>query len=257
METSGSLPPSHARSASAGTTRPIRASGTTLSGSSCASTAAGAGATPRTAKRAERDRSAAWLATVNARRIGGRGGRSRSVRRGSSTTRRRRADRARGARRRAGRGAAGAGQAGSRGRCQRRGRARLEDDELEAEPDAGGVELAADGGGRGGQGRFGGPSDDDFDGEDPSTGGGGELAVPAGSAAERAPHSGNRLVNFLQGSWRELQRVQWPDRRQVMQATGVVIGFVIVAGLVPRPGRLCLAADREFHPEVAHSGARL
>jgi preprotein translocase subunit SecE len=42
---------------------------------------------------------------------------------------------------------------------------------------------------------------------------------------------GTRLVNFLQGSWRELQRVQWPDRRQVMQATGVVIGFVIVAGV--------------------------
>ncbi len=42
---------------------------------------------------------------------------------------------------------------------------------------------------------------------------------------------GNRLVHFLQGSWRELQRVQWPDRRQVMQATGVVIGFVIVAGV--------------------------
>jgi preprotein translocase subunit SecE len=38
-----------------------------------------------------------------------------------------------------------------------------------------------------------------------------------------------RLVGFLQGCWRELQRVQWPDRRQVMQATGVVIGFVIVA----------------------------
>ena len=43
--------------------------------------------------------------------------------------------------------------------------------------------------------------------------------------------SGGRLLTFLQGSWRELQRVQWPDRRQVMQATGVVIGFVIVAGL--------------------------
>ena len=41
---------------------------------------------------------------------------------------------------------------------------------------------------------------------------------------------GARLVHFLQGSWRELQRVQWPDRRQVMQATGVVIGFVIIAG---------------------------
>jgi preprotein translocase SecE subunit len=40
-----------------------------------------------------------------------------------------------------------------------------------------------------------------------------------------------RLVGFLQGSWRELQRVQWPDRRQVAQATGVVLGFVIVAGV--------------------------
>jgi preprotein translocase subunit SecE len=40
-----------------------------------------------------------------------------------------------------------------------------------------------------------------------------------------------RLIGFLQGSWRELQRVQWPDRRQVMQATGVVLGFVVVAGI--------------------------
>ena len=48
---------------------------------------------------------------------------------------------------------------------------------------------------------------------------------------ERRAPAGNRVVNFVQGSWRELQRVQWPDRRQVMQATGVVIGFVIVAGL--------------------------
>lgn len=46
-----------------------------------------------------------------------------------------------------------------------------------------------------------------------------------------APRGAARLVHFLQGSWRELQRVQWPDRRQVMQATGVVIGFVIVASV--------------------------
>jgi len=54
----------------------------------------------------------------------------------------------------------------------------------------------------------------------------GDAAAPATRAIP-----GNRLVSFLQGSWRELQRVQWPDRRQVMQATGVVIGFVIVAGV--------------------------
>ncbi|MGB2710003.1 MAG: preprotein translocase subunit SecE [Conexibacter sp.] len=46
--------------------------------------------------------------------------------------------------------------------------------------------------------------------------------------AER--REGNRFANFLRGSWRELQRVQWPDRQAVGQATAVVIGFVIVAG---------------------------
>jgi preprotein translocase SecE subunit len=61
---------------------------------------------------------------------------------------------------------------------------------------------------------------------------GGEAQTPAtGAAVAERTSSGNRLVTFLQGSWRELQRVQWPDRRQVMQATGVVIGFVIVAGV--------------------------
>nr|WP_281381692.1 preprotein translocase subunit SecE [Conexibacter arvalis] len=34
----------------------------------------------------------------------------------------------------------------------------------------------------------------------------------------------------MRGSWRELQRVQWPDRTQVAQATAVVIGFVAIAG---------------------------
>jgi preprotein translocase subunit SecE len=50
----------------------------------------------------------------------------------------------------------------------------------------------------------------------------------------RAPakrSSGNRAIAFLRASWAELQRVQWPDRRQVAQATAVVLGFVVVAGL--------------------------
>jgi preprotein translocase subunit SecE len=80
-----------------------------------------------------------------------------------------------------------------------------------------------------------GGDDDDFDSGDGGDGGsgsgrpGGELTP--GGAPTPAPRAGSRLVHFLQGSWRELQRVQWPDRRQVMQATGVVIGFVIVAGV--------------------------
>ena len=73
--------------------------------------------------------------------------------------------------------------------------------------------------------------DGDLDGEPLSSGDGAELVAAPGVAPERRPGIGHRLVTFLQGSWHELQRVQWPDRRQVMQATGVVIGFVIVAGV--------------------------
>jgi preprotein translocase subunit SecE len=41
---------------------------------------------------------------------------------------------------------------------------------------------------------------------------------------------GNRFINFLRACVVELGRVQWPDRRQVTQATGVVLGFVVIAG---------------------------
>jgi preprotein translocase subunit SecE len=65
---------------------------------------------------------------------------------------------------------------------------------------------------------------------------GGEGGAIATRSRHRAPartaeqREGGRLMTFLRGSWRELQRVQWPDRRQVGQATAVTIGFVIVAG---------------------------
>jgi preprotein translocase SecE subunit len=39
-----------------------------------------------------------------------------------------------------------------------------------------------------------------------------------------------RLFTFLGHCVDELRRVQWPDRRQVGQATAVVLGFVVVAG---------------------------
>jgi preprotein translocase subunit SecE len=92
------------------------------------------------------------------------------------------------------------------------------------------------------------PDTDDFDAETedalqepsgPSTGGGAGLggsggAGGGGGSLERpsgAPlRGGNRAIGFLRASWAELQRVQWPDRRHVFQATAVVLGFVAVAG---------------------------
>jgi preprotein translocase subunit SecE len=53
-------------------------------------------------------------------------------------------------------------------------------------------------------------------------------ASTPGAPTRRGPA---RFIGFLRASWAELQRVQWPDRRQVAQATAVVMGFVIVAGL--------------------------
>jgi preprotein translocase subunit SecE len=57
-------------------------------------------------------------------------------------------------------------------------------------------------------------------------------ARPARATAAEPTHgrSGNRFLAFLRASWAELQRVQWPDRRQVGQATAVVLGFVVIAG---------------------------
>jgi preprotein translocase SecE subunit len=89
----------------------------------------------------------------------------------------------------------------------------------DAEP----VELVPAGGGRGG------------------SGGGGRAAIEdpfdAGASPEAAPPAHKpsqpiyvRAVAFLRASWAELQRVQWPDRRQVTQATAVVLGFVAVMG---------------------------
>jgi preprotein translocase SecE subunit len=63
-------------------------------------------------------------------------------------------------------------------------------------------------------------------------GGRGGGAQPVEERPSGAPlRGGNRVIGFLRASWAELQRVQWPDRRQVTQATAVVLGFVVVAGV--------------------------
>ena len=64
----------------------------------------------------------------------------------------------------------------------------------------------------------------------------------AGAVATRGPrghrgapeggesHKRGRLIAFLVAVWAELQRVQWPDRRQLTQLTGVVLFFVLIVG---------------------------
>jgi preprotein translocase subunit SecE len=72
-----------------------------------------------------------------------------------------------------------------------------------------------------------------FEGRSPENGHaehGEEVVRDRTAVAAPREREGNKLANFLRGSWRELQRVQWPDRRQVGQATAVVVGFVFVAG---------------------------
>jgi preprotein translocase SecE subunit len=70
------------------------------------------------------------------------------------------------------------------------------------------------------------PVDFDDDPEPLDTGpGAGDVAQPV---ARRK--GGFRVVAFVKACWAELQRVQWPDRKQVGQATAVVLGFVVIAG---------------------------
>lgn len=47
--------------------------------------------------------------------------------------------------------------------------------------------------------------------------------------AEKHSHR-PRVIQFLIACWAELQRVQWPDRQALTTLTGVVLGFVLIAG---------------------------
>lgn len=52
-----------------------------------------------------------------------------------------------------------------------------------------------------------------------------------GRARDAAAHAHRpRFVQFLIAVWAELQRVQWPDRQALITLTGVVLGFVLIAG---------------------------
>ena len=108
---------------------------------------------------------------------------------------------------------------------------RLSEGEIEAEALAEGDlsedQLQEAGGGPSGPGRVVPPRG----GRGGGAGGEGGGGVGPEHASGAPLRGANRAVAFLRASWAELQRVQWPDRRGVTQATAVVLGFVIVAGL--------------------------
>jgi preprotein translocase SecE subunit len=53
---------------------------------------------------------------------------------------------------------------------------------------------------------------------------------PQPKPSRRESGQRGRVANFLVQVWAELRRVQWPDRNQVTQATGVVVVFCFLAG---------------------------
>jgi preprotein translocase subunit SecE len=56
-----------------------------------------------------------------------------------------------------------------------------------------------------------------------------EVRGRRGRADAEARHR-SRVVQFLIAVWAELQRVQWPNRQALVTLTGVVLGFVLIAG---------------------------
>ena len=76
-------------------------------------------------------------------------------------------------------------------------------------------------------------AEDDLPADEASTGAGESgYAVRGrrGAAAADAHKDRPRVVQFLIACWAELQRVQWPNRQALVTLTGVVLGFVLIAG---------------------------
>jgi preprotein translocase subunit SecE len=53
----------------------------------------------------------------------------------------------------------------------------------------------------------------------------------APAPAVRAPGEVERRTNFIQESWAELKKVEWPSQNQVIQGTVVVIVACVIVGL--------------------------
>jgi len=78
---------------------------------------------------------------------------------------------------------------------------------------------------------------EDWELEDPDAAadrGAGESGYAVRGRRGRATHEAHkdrpRVIQFLISVWAELQRVQWPNRQALVTLTGVVLGFVLIAG---------------------------
>jgi len=53
----------------------------------------------------------------------------------------------------------------------------------------------------------------------------------AADRPERAPGEVERKTNFVQESWAELKKVEWPGQNQVIQGTVVVLVACVIVGI--------------------------
>ena len=57
------------------------------------------------------------------------------------------------------------------------------------------------------------------------------VLLAAAVAAFFTSESGRQLIGFSRDSWKEVQKVVWPTRKEAMQMTGYVFAFVAVMAL--------------------------
>jgi preprotein translocase subunit SecE len=55
--------------------------------------------------------------------------------------------------------------------------------------------------------------------------------APVPAVRDRAPGEVERKTNFIQESWAELKKVEWPGQNQVIQGTVVVLVACIIVGV--------------------------
>jgi preprotein translocase subunit SecE len=58
----------------------------------------------------------------------------------------------------------------------------------------------------------------------------GPRGVRGGAGEPDDHHERGRVMGFLHAVWLELQRVQWPDRKQLTSLTGITLVFVLIVG---------------------------